>query len=345
MPRTRGGPTLPMSIPAKSKWIAIAAALAMGAAGGLVLALRPSAPPLRIGINAWPGYEHIYLAKAAGFFEKEGVEVEILEFNSLLDARRAFERGQIDGFGTTATDVALTLGQTSAEPRIVQVVDYSNGGDLVVADTAIKKLAELRGKRVGLETGSVSSYVLARALALGGILGPEITTISSDQTSLVEDLHSGKLDAIVTYPPFSLKALATGGTSAIFTTKSIPKEVVDVIAFDEAVISKRPEDVRKVLRAYWRARHAAQTQPHEYIPVMAKREGITDSEFVASLKEDIRLLDQADQASFFGKDGQLRTILARTDSVLRSQGLVRGKPSPAPAMMDPLALENATSPR
>ena len=43
---------------------------------------------LRVGINAWPGYEFLYLAQEKGFYRDEGVAVRIIEFNSLRCAPR-----------------------------------------------------------------------------------------------------------------------------------------------------------------------------------------------------------------------------------------------------------------
>ena len=65
---------------------------------------RAHPTPLRIGINAWPGYEFLYLAQEKGFFREAGVEVQLIEFNSLSDVRRSFERNQIDGFAGTMVE-------------------------------------------------------------------------------------------------------------------------------------------------------------------------------------------------------------------------------------------------
>ena len=57
--------------------------------------------PIRIGINAWPGNEFLFLAQEKGFFAAQGVDVRLIEYSSLGDVRRAFDRGQIDGMTGT----------------------------------------------------------------------------------------------------------------------------------------------------------------------------------------------------------------------------------------------------
>ena len=70
----------------------------LAAAFGLILVLASCAPkdpaPLRIGINAWPGYEFIYLAQVQGYYKDVGIAVDIVEFNSLSQ----FE-GPLSGVG------------------------------------------------------------------------------------------------------------------------------------------------------------------------------------------------------------------------------------------------------
>lgn len=282
-------------------------------------------PPLRIGINSWPGYEFLHLAQAKGLYREEGVQVEIVEFSSLLDARRAFERGQIDGFGTTAVDVVLSLGQTLRSPRIVQVIDYSDGGDRLLVDTSIAGIGGLRGKRVGLEAGTVGTYVLARALSFHGMTLSDISPVPSDQISMFAAFQKGELDAVVTYPPFSQKLLSGGKAKEAFSSAAIPHEIVDVIAFDRATIDERPEDVSRVLRAFWKARDLARTDPVASIATMARREGVSDSEFAAALEDGIRLVETADQPSYLVAGGRLERVMVFTDSILRLEGAIDGK--------------------
>ncbi|MBK9575461.1 MAG: ABC transporter substrate-binding protein [Fibrobacterota bacterium] len=343
---SKGGATRQMTLD-KRKWLWAACIVVVAMAiGWLAFGRSAERTPLRIGINPWPGYEHLYLAKVLGLYKEAGVDVEIVEFNSLLDARRAFERGQIHGLGTTATDIALSLGQSSSAPRIVQVVDFSNGGDLLLADSAIKSFQDLRGKRIGLESGSVSSYVLARALVLNGMNGSDITTIASDQTSLLEEFAKGNIDAIVTYPPFSVKILSTGRARSLFTSAAIPHEVLDVIAFDAGILERRPDDVRGILGAYWKARKAAEDAPRTNVAIMARREGISDSEFAASLRNDIQLVHERDQPSYLGPEGKLKAVLLRADSVLRREGFVKGPPRLDSAVFtDPRLQKDGRSPK
>ena len=83
---------------------------------------KPAA--LRVGLNPWPAYEFLYLAQEKGFYRAEGIEVRLVEFNSLSDARRAYERGQINVLASTVIEVLQARDNSPRSPQIVQVVDY-----------------------------------------------------------------------------------------------------------------------------------------------------------------------------------------------------------------------------
>jgi Integrase core domain/NMT1-like family len=87
---------------------------------------------LRVGINPWPGYEFLYLAQEKGVYREEGLEVRLVEFSSLSDARRAYERGQINAIAATVIEVLQARDNSSRSPQIVQVTDYSNGADVIL---------------------------------------------------------------------------------------------------------------------------------------------------------------------------------------------------------------------
>ena len=278
--------------------------------------------PLRIGLNLWPGYEFIFLAEHLGYFKDEGVDVKLIDFSSLGDARRAFERGQIDGLGTTVVEVMLA-NEASADPlKIVNVVDYSDGADVIIARPGFANIASLKGRKVGVELGSICVYVLARALEQAGMTLADVVVVSKDQASMEADLRAGELDAIVTYPPTSIDALKDPTFTPVFSTKKTPREVVDVIAFGDKTITQRPKDVAAVLRAHKRAQDYYVTHKAEALQIMGKREGVSPEEFELALTEGMRLVTASDQSAYFAQ-GVLKTVIDRTGQVLSQTKLLR----------------------
>ena len=287
--------------------------------------------PLRIGLNLWPGYEFIFLAEHLGYYREEGVDVKLIDFSSLADARRSFERGQIDGLGTTVVEVMLAAEASPNPLKIVNVVDYSDGADVILARPGFPDLASLKGRKVGVELGSLCVYVLARGLEYAGMTLADVVPVSKDQASLEADLRAGRLDAVVTYPPTSLALLNAPAFTPVFSTKKTPREVVDVIAFGEKTITQRPKDVAAVLRAFKRAQEYYVTHKAEALQVMAKRESVSPEEFEQALTDGMRIVTAADQAAYFSGGG-LKTVIDRTGQVLLQTKLL-GQPKPAEAYL------------
>jgi NitT/TauT family transport system substrate-binding protein len=294
--------------------------------------------PLRIGINAWPGYEFIYLAQVQGYYKDVGIAVDIVEFNSLSDVRRSFERGQLDGFATTCVEVLLAREHVDRDLQIIQAVDYSNGGDLIVAREGIASVEELKGKRVGVEVASVCAYVLAAAAERSQLSLGDFTIVPGDQLGMVDQFAMGDLDAVVTYPPSSIRMLKESGASVVFSSAEIPGQVVDVIAMDAAIVKGRREEVTAFLRAFHLALDYSKQHPEEAYAVMAKREGITPKEFGEALNNDIHMIGKDEQSDYLKPGGKLSAVLDKSDSVLRQTGQISG-PDRRPGAFTDAALD------
>lgn len=283
-----------------------------------------SADPIRIGLDTWPGYEFLYLAQEKGFYRDEGVDVRLVEFNSLSDARRAYERGQIDGLGTTIVEVLQAREYSKRSPQIVQAVDYSDGADMLLVRPGITNAPGLRGARVGVELASLCVFVLYRALEKHGLSLNDVQLVSSDQATMSAAFLRGDLDAVVTYPPNTISLLRGGQARKFFTSAEIPGEVVDVIAIEEDVCRRRPRDVERVIRAFHRAIAYAERNPDDAYAIMARREGITPSEFKQTLTSGVRIISRSEQSRYLGPEGAVNAAIKAADKALRDSGQIKG---------------------
>lgn len=273
--------------------------------------------PLRIGLNAWPGYEFLYLAEKLHLFEKHGVRVRLVEFNSLADARFAAERGSLDGLGTTVIEVLLARERSPENAlSITRVVDSSHGADVILARGSSKEMSSLKGKRVGVELGSLGVYVLARALESAHLSLSDVVPVAADQATMATNLLGSKeLDAIVTYPPTSVAVSASSDVVEVFSTKAIPGEVVDVLAFTDAAIKARPKDLDAVAKAFAEAIEHSKTHPEDF-RIMGQREGLSEDAFQAALRDGMVVYSSDDQRQFFGATGTLRRVIRKSCQVL-----------------------------
>lgn len=285
---------------------------------------QPEAP-IRLATNPWPGFDFLHLAADKGFFAAEGVSVRLVEFMSLGDARRAFERGQVDGFAGTLSELLLARENSRRRPRIFFVTDYSNGADVLVARKSLASVADLRGRRIGVEPATMDLIVLMRALATAQLTLQDVQLVPLATQEKPAVFARGEVDAVTAYPPTSVAILGGGQAHVLFDSSQIPGEIVDILAADEEHLARRPQAFARLLRAFERARRFADDHPDEAHALMADHERISVADFRSDLGK-IMLFPLAEQAPFFAPGSVLLTALRHTDQSLRELGLLKGPP-------------------
>ncbi len=171
-------------------WLAILASMLLSGC-----AQKP-APPLRIALNAWPGYEFLFLADQLGYFKEEGVDVKLIPFQTLADGRRAFERRQVDVMGGSVVELYTSRDIAGFEPAVFLVTDDSNGSDMLLARKEFLDVLSLRGKKLALEIGTLDVLTSANALASAGLTFGDVQVVPMPQPSAIKALLAGEVDAV-----------------------------------------------------------------------------------------------------------------------------------------------------
>jgi NitT/TauT family transport system substrate-binding protein len=268
-----------------------------------------SSLPLRIGISEWPPYEFLHLAREKRFFEQEGIDVRLVEFAAMSDARRAFEHGQIDGGLFSIFETLHVRDESRRGLQVALIIDFSDGADAVLARPGIDSMAALRGKRFGMPVSALNFYMAERALRLAGLSLDDVTIVPVEDIDMQRYLREGRVDAVVNYPPARTRIEEAGLARAIFTSRQIPGEIVDVLALDATVIRDRPHDVARLIRAFYRAVEYSRTHPDDAYRIMAAREHVDPQSFRESLGNGIALVPLADQGRFLAADSPFaRTV-------------------------------------
>ncbi len=305
------------------------ASLLLGAIVAVLLAPLPgclSRPtePLRIGVNDWPPFELMYLARARGYFNVENVDVDLVEFSSYTGILRAYHQGNIDGFLATLNEVQIADNFQDL-PAVILVVDYSFGGDALVVRDGIADLNGLRGRRIAFEESALGSYELERILEIGGLKPGDIQAISRLPEEAEQDFHGGAVDGVITYEPGLGRLLRDRGARVLFSSRAIPGEIVDVLAMRRVILDRRPEEVRRAVRGWFRAVASMHEHPEEAAAEMAHRQHLTVEEFLHGL-QGARVPDLAENRDLLGRDrsgGRLHQTAARLAEFLVRRGLTR----------------------
>ena len=267
---------------------------------GLV-SVSASAAPLKIGYSDWPGWVAWEVAIEKGYFEKVGVEVEF-EWFDYVASMDAYAAGKLDAVTMTNGD-ALVTGATGAKSVMLIINDYSNGNDMVVAAPGIESIADLKGKKIGVEIGFVGHLLLLNGLEKAGMTEADVELVNVPTNETPQVLASGDVDAIVAWQPNSGQALSlVPGSKKIYSSADEPGLIYDVLAVSPSSYSNNKEAWSKVVDAWYMAVDfilSAETQ-EEAISIMAARVGVTPEEYKPFL-QGTKILTLEEAQKFYNK--------------------------------------------
>jgi len=274
--------------------------------------------PLKVGSIAWSGYAPLFVAEHNGDFDHAGIKLTTVP--SSTDVLRLLESGLIDA-GALTLGEALTALSHGQHLKVVLIMDYSNGADVLVAAPAIKELAELKGKRIAKEPTVIASVMLAMTLAKAGLSPRDVSIREMYAHDHLEAMRKGKVDAVISYAPFD-QALLQHGAKILFDSSQIPGTIVDVLAVREEVLDSKRTALTELLRQFYAAKQFMHEHPTEAAAIIAAKAGITPAEVPASL-QGLRFPGLDESASMLaGSPPPLDLSARRHAEIMRQAGLL-----------------------
>ena len=233
----------------------------------LVLAGCDTMPhPLKVGSNQWPGYETVYLARDLGLL---GRRIKLVELPSSTDVMQHLRDGNLDA-GMLTLDETIGLVGEGVPLRVVLVMDLSNGADVVLARPGIEELADLRGKRVGVELSAVGTVMLESLLEAAHLGRGDIRLVNLPVDRQEAAYRAGEVDVVVTFEPTRSRLLALGAHE-LFSSRAIPGRIVDVLAVRADALDHHAPQVRKLVAAHFQALAELETHPQQALRRIAPR--------------------------------------------------------------------------
>jgi NitT/TauT family transport system substrate-binding protein len=276
---------------------------------------KPSGAVLTIAYSDWPGWVAWDIAVQKGWFKEEGVNVDFKWFE-YVPSMEAYSAGKVDAVAMTNGD-ALVTGSSGQPSVAILINDYSNGNDMVVAKPGITSVAQLKGKKVGVEVGFVSHLLLMKALESAGLTDKDVSIVNVPTDQTPQTLKSGTVDAIVAWQPNSGQALKElPGSTAIFTSRNVPGVIYDVLAVNPKSLSERREDWKKVVKVWFRIADYLEDPANldEAAKIMAARVGLTPEEYKPLMAGTFFLDGAGNQKAF--QAGETLTSIQHSSKVV-----------------------------
>jgi NitT/TauT family transport system substrate-binding protein len=253
--------------------------------------------PLRIALNIWPGYGAFFIAKDKGFYQQEGVDVQIEIIQGDPEREAALVANKIDGIGMTVDNLVL-LRDKGVPVKAIYKYDGSNGADGIVAKKEIWSPADLKGKKVAWAPGTTSHFFLTQVLKDSGLTTKDLDHVAMSSDDAGAAFAAGKLDAAVTWEPWLSKAKENPNSKVLISTKEKPV-IEDVLFIREEALNGRKEDVEKFLRACFKAIDYWKAHPSEGNEIIAKNLNLPIAD-VQNMLAGIKIMDYEDNRQFFG---------------------------------------------
>jgi len=251
--------------------LAASAALAASIAGTPAL-LHAEDKAKVVGID-WATYNPVSLVlKEKGFLEadlaKDGITVRWVQSAGSNKALEFLNASGID-FGSTAGSAALLAKANGSPIKSIYVYSKPEWTALVTnANSPIKSVADLKGKRVAVTRGTDPHIFLVRALAGAGLTEKDIKPILLQHADGRLALEKGDVDAWAGLDPMMAQAEVERGGRLFFRNADL--NTYGVLNVRTAFAAANPDLVPRVLAAYEKARAWAKQNPDGLRALLAR---------------------------------------------------------------------------
>ncbi len=246
-------------------------------------AVTPSASTgtkITLGFSAWPGWFPWQVAEEQGLFKKNGVDVELKYFDSYTDSLNALATGKIDANSQTLNDTLASVAG-GARQSIVLVNDNSTGNDQIIAAPGIDSLADLKGRSVAAEQGTVDHYLLLLALKKAGLTESDVKFQPLPTDAAAAAFVAGQVDAVGVFAPFTTTALKLAGSKAVATSAEFPGAIPDHLVVTQDLVGRDAKAVQALVKTWFETLDWIAANKDKALEIMAKRAGVSVADYQA----------------------------------------------------------------
>jgi NitT/TauT family transport system substrate-binding protein len=288
--------------------------LALTVAGvGLQSAAAADLKPFRIGISApvvtiFP----VWMGEAGGFYEKEGLKVEVVLMEGGSRGVQVLMSGEIQAMHVGLAPVVLANKQ-GADLRLVT----STGNTIpitIFGTPAIKSMAELKGKTVGISTfGSETDIAISIALKNAGLSRQDVTVSQIGGSSQrFGALSAGRIDAAPLLEPGITMAKEKGFNPLVDLAAAKTPWIFDSVVVTNNYIKTQRDTLTHFVRAYIAGAYLALSDEAKAKQVISQKFKTSDAKVIDATYNDFKRLMPHDAAP--SPDGA-KNVLAQLQSI------------------------------
>lgn len=310
-------------------WVAAAAFAGIGLLAGTGSA---QADTITIAHSTWVGYGPLYIAQEKGFFKENGVDVDLVVMEDPKERFPTLMADRIQMIASTV-DTALLYMKQPDDYKYIVAIDDSNGGDGIVANKDIATIADLKGKQVAVNEGSVSEFYLNVLLEKAGLKESDLNVVNMTAGDAGTAFVSKQVDAAVTWEPWLSRGKATDHGHLLVDSSTTPGLITDAIIVKTSWLKDHQKEAAAVVKAWNEGVAYYKSHPDESIAIMAKGVGgwLKDPKDFKETLPGIKFYGADENKAFFGtkdKPGPLYTTVKDAISVWSGKGKMQVKATP-----------------
>lgn len=263
--------------------------------------------PVSIRINWIPGGQHafLYYGVQEGYFEEEGIDLEILEGKGSQLAIDDVSAGNADVAMAGTGPAILGMGQGREIVSVGMPIGAGTYGFFVDESVAADGIEDLAGLEVLATPGSPETPLIPPVLDLAGISEAEVNMVNVEAASKLSSYVSGIGDAMATTIPFYNAHVQGARPSDTFLFSDLGLVLPDYsFLVQRETLENQPEMVAAFLRASMRSLAAAMADPEAAVQALADARP-DETQF------DLELQSWNDFLDFICSDAQEGELLGR----------------------------------
>lgn len=198
------------------------AAVAILATTAAVWTRAQPTPQLRIGFQK--GSFNLALLKSYGLLEQRlpGTRIQWTEFPAGPQLLEALALGSVE-FGATG-DAPPVFAQAAGKDVVyvgAEPPKPDSSAVLVKPDSPLKKLTDLKGRRLALQKGSSAHFLAVRAVQKAGLVWTDIQPVYLPPAEARAAFERGSVDAWAVWDPYYAAAEISGELRALATSRGL----------------------------------------------------------------------------------------------------------------------------
>lgn len=269
------------------------------AAAGLAMLVAPASAQTKvnIGISGWTGFAPLTLAKEAGIFAKNGLDVTIKKIPQ-ASRHLAIASGDIQCAATTVETWIVWNANGVATTQLFQL-DKSYGADGMAVRNDVKSIKDIKGKTVAASApGTAPYFTLAWFLKKNGLTVKDVTVVNMEPGPAAQAFIAGQNDVAMTYEPYLSAVRAKPDAGKIIATTLDYPMIMDTFGCTPKFIAENEAAVRALTKSYFEALAMIKADEKKAYEIMGADVKQTGEAFGNSAKY-LRWQDQAANKTFF----------------------------------------------